>query len=95
MPELSSTASNILTILNNINDLIVKSSDRKNAANVVRALRAYARGKHFPISEDKLDNFLAVLIDARPITLTSLVHDIAQEVILSDKKQNSPSKSKK
>jgi len=92
MSELSSTASNILTILNNIDELIVKSSDRKNAANVVKALRAYARGKHFPISEDKLDNFLAILIDARPLTLTSLVHDIAREVIMADKKN---SKSKK
>ena len=91
MSSISSTASNILSILNNIDELIVKSSDRQTAADEIRALKAYVKGKHFPLSEDRMDNFLAVLIDARPLTLTSIIRDIAQEVITVDRKQNKKS----
>jgi len=86
MPKLSETATSILTLLNNANELIVKSSDRKNAAGVMRALRAYAKGKKFLLRQDLLDNFFAVLLDARPYTLTMLIKDIADDVILIDAK---------
>lgn len=87
MPQLSDTATSILTLLNNINELIVKSSDRKNAEEVMRALRAYAKGKGFNLPQDKIDNFFAVIRDARPYTTTVLIKDIAEDVILLDTKK--------
>ena len=86
MLNLSPTATSILTLLNNINELIVKSSDRKNAEEVMRALRVYAKGKGFAINEDNLNNFNAILIDARPYTLTMCLKDIADDVIKVDTK---------
>jgi len=87
MPHLSDTARSILTMLNNVNELIVQSSDREGAQDVMRALRVYAKNKNFPMPQDKIDNFYAVLIDARPFTLTSIIKDIAEDVIVLDKKQ--------
>ena len=86
MPEISSTASNILSILNNIDELIVKSSDRQSASEVMRALIVYADSKKFPVPRDKINNFHAILIDARPYTLTSLIKSIAEDVMRSDSK---------
>ena len=87
MPEISQTATSILTILNNINELIVKASARKEASEVMRALRVYAKNKNFELPENKLQNFEAVLIDSKPITLTSLIQDIASDVIIIDRKK--------
>ncbi len=92
MPKLSETATSILTLLNNANELIVKSSDRKSAREVIKAASIYAKGKGFPISQEKLDNFSAVLIDARPYTLTMLIKDIAEDVVASDIKKNKANK---
>ena len=86
MYKLSDTASSILTLLNNVNELIVQSSDRKNAREVMKAIRAYAKGKNFNLSQDKIDNFGAILLDARPYTLTMLIKDIADDVIALDSK---------
>lgn len=94
MPNLSSTATSILTLLNNINELIVKSSDRKNAQEVMSALRAYAKGKNFLLPQDKIDNFAAILIDARPYTLTMLIKDIADDVLLIEAKEKKNKKNK-
>jgi len=79
--ELSSTTKSILTLLNNANDLIVVSNRRKEARDVIRALKAYARDKNYPVPEEKIDNFMAVLIDCRPNTLSYLLTDIAQTVV--------------
>jgi len=92
MPKLSETATSILTLLNNANELIVKSSDRKSAREVIKAASIYAKGKGLPISQEKLDNFSAVLIDARPYTLTMLIKDIAEDVVASDIKKNKANK---
>jgi hypothetical protein len=86
MRHISDTAKSIITLLNNIDELIVKSSDRKNAQQVMNALTVYAKGKNFPVPEDKINNFAAVLIDARPYTLTMIIKDIAESVLLSDAK---------
>jgi hypothetical protein len=86
MPNLSDTAHSILVLLNNANELIVKSSDRKNAADVMKAITVYAKGKNYPLTQDKLDNFGAVLYDARPYTLTMIIKDIADEVMLIEQK---------
>lgn len=85
--KLSETASSLIAILHNINELVVKSSDRKNAADVMRALRVYAKNKNYSIPEDKVDNFLSVLLDARPYTLTCIVKDIASDIVEADTKK--------
>lgn len=84
MPHISDTAKSLLTLLNNINELIVKSSDRQGAEEVMRAFRAYAKGKNFLVPQDKIENFFAILLDARPVTLTMLIKDIADDVVAFD-----------
>lgn len=88
MPKISQTAISILTLLNNINDLIVQSHDRTDAKDVMRALAVYANEKSFPIPEEKIQNFYAVLIDSRPYTLSFLLKDIAAAVLSADFKNN-------
>ena len=87
MPNLhiSPTASTIVTLLNNINDLIVVSNKRQQAADVMRAMSIYAHNVKYPIPDEKIENFHYVLIDSRPITLSYLIHDIASDVINKDK----------
>ena len=87
MPELSSTATSIITLLNNINDLIVQSSKREEARDVMKALRVYAKNMKFAVPENKIDNFLEVLLDSKPYTLTSIVKDIALDVVIADRKR--------
>ena len=86
MHNLSETATSIITLLHNANELIVKSSDRVSAKEVLQATRIYAKNKKFAMPEDKLDNFMSVLIDARPITLTTILKDIAEDILDNDKK---------
>jgi hypothetical protein len=90
MSKLSDTATSILTILNNINDLIVQSSKREEAQDVMRALRVYAKNMNFPMPQDKIENFYAVLIDSKPFTLTSIIKDIAEDVIMIDSARGQP-----
>lgn len=90
MHKLSDTATSIITLLHNINELITKSSDRKSAKEVISALKIYATNKHFNLPEEKIDNFTTVLFDARPITLTTILKDIAADVASLDKKNSSP-----
>ena len=87
MPHLSQTATSILTLLNNINDLIVESNDRENARDVMRATTVYAANKNLPLPKEQVDDFYAVLIDSRPYTLSALIHDIATFIIVADQKK--------
>ena len=95
MPKLSQTAISILTLLNNINDLILQSQDRENARDVMRALNVYASSKDFPLPQDKVDNFYAVLIDSRIYTLSSLLKDMAMDVTIADYKKTTSKPSSK
>ena len=88
MPSFSDKATSILAILNNINELIVQSSDRKSASDVMRALVVYGKNMKFDLPEEKINNFQKILIDARPYTLTSLLKDIAEDVVSMDTKKN-------
>ncbi len=78
--ELSPVARSILTLLNNADELISYSNKRKEASEVMRALRAYAKEKNYSLPEEKIDNFFAVLLDSRQNTLSYLLTDIAQTV---------------
>lgn len=80
----SITANAIISILNNINDLIVVANDRKNAAEEMRALKMYSKNNKFPLPEEKIQNFFDILIDSKPYTLSFLIKDIAVSVIKND-----------
>ena len=79
--EISQTTKSVLTLINNAHDLIVVSNKRTAAKEVMRALRAFARDKNYPLPEEKLDNFFAVLLDCRANTLSYLLTDLAQTIV--------------
>ena len=82
--RLSETATSLLTLLNNIDELIIRCNNRQDARDVMKAFRIYATNHNFSIPEDKVDNFHAVLLDSKPYTISSIVHDIAADVIRND-----------
>jgi len=86
MPKISETATFILTLLNNIDELVVKSFDKRSALEVMQALRIYAKNKDFPLNEERIDNFEAVLLDARPYTISMIIKDIADDVMTAEMK---------
>ena len=79
--ELSQTAKSILILLNNIDELIVLSNNRKDARAVMDALTVYAHGKNFPVPVGKVENFYAILLDGRPNTISFVVKDMATDII--------------
>ena len=83
----SQTTISLLTLLNNVDELIRISQDRKNAKEVMKCLVVYANNHSFPIPNSKINNFYRVCIDSRPDTLSYLVHDIAKEIIRTDVKK--------
>lgn len=89
---LSHTASQMLVILNNVDELIKRSNERQKAQDVIRALSVYAKSKNFAIPHDKIDNFCSVLIDSRPATLSFLIKDIVRDILTADKKNETQSR---
>jgi len=87
--KISPVATSILTLLNNIDELIVQSNDRQNARDVMTALTVYANSKNYPLPNGKIDNFHAVLLDARPQTISFIVKDIASDVIKNSRRKDS------
>lgn len=85
--EISAIASSLIVLLNNINELVTVSNKRTEARDVMRALRIYAKNSKFVFPETtqhKMDHFDAVLLDSRPITITYLVQDIAQDILKAE-----------
>lgn len=78
--ELTQTTKQILTLLNNAHELIVFSSKRKEAKEVIHALKAFAKEKNYPLPDEKINNFLVNLLDSRSNTLSYLLTDIAKHV---------------
>lgn len=95
MPRISDTAISIITLLNNANELIVQSSNRKDAQEVMKALSIYAKNKTFPMPDEKIDNFYAILLDSKPYVLTSVIMDIANDVMVADIQRKAKSDPKK
>jgi len=79
--ELSPTTKSILTLLNNAHELITISSRRKDAKDVIHALKAYAKTKNYALPDDKINNLLLNLLDCRSNTLSYLITDIAQTIV--------------
>lgn len=77
----SSEIASIITLLNNINDLIVISNKRKEASDVMKALTIYAHNIGYKIPDDKIENFHAILLDSRPITLSYVIRNIASDIL--------------
>ena len=81
--EFSPVARSLLVLLNNVDELIVRSNNRSGAKGVMEAFVVYAQGKNFPVPIDKVDNFHAILLDGRPETISFIVKDIASDIITS------------
>jgi hypothetical protein len=79
--DLSPVAKSLLTLLNNIDELIVRSHNRKDAREVMRALTVYANSKNYEIPDSKIEDFYAILLDGRPQTLSFIIKDIAGDII--------------
>lgn len=75
----------VIVLLNNIDELVTISNARKEAIDAINALRVYARNKRINIPEQKLDQYLSVVWDSRPQTLSAIVRDIALDVVKSNK----------
>jgi hypothetical protein len=85
--EISAIAMSLITLLNNINDLVTISNKRKEARDVMNALRIYAKNSKYVLAENtqhKMDHFDAVLLDSRPLTITYLVQDITQDILKAE-----------
>lgn len=82
--EYSPSAVSILTLLNNVSELIVKCNNRKEASDVMRAIAIYAKSKSFTLPEHKIESFHAILLDARPNTLENLIYSIAGDIITAE-----------
>ncbi len=82
---LSDSLKSIFAILNNIDELIVKSQDRKNAKEVMSALTIFAKNKNIKVPEDKINNFHAILLDSRPYTLSYIIKDIASDILKNNR----------
>jgi hypothetical protein len=82
--ELSNTALSLLTLLNNINELISISFKKAEARDVMKALTIYAKQKNFKLPEDKISNFHFILLDSRPITISYLLRNIAADIVKED-----------
>jgi hypothetical protein len=85
--EDTSEIASIITLLNNINDLIVISNKRKEAADVMKALTIYAHNIGYRIPEDKINNFHSILLDSRPMTLSYVLRNIASDILTAQKGQ--------
>lgn len=84
---ISAIASSLITLLHNINELVSISNKRQEARDVMKALRIYAHNSKFILpdtTQSKIDHFNAVLLDSRPITITYLVQDIAQDILKAE-----------
>lgn len=79
--ELSSSEKFLLTLLNNVNDLIVISNKRKEARDVILSFKTYAKNKGISVPDEKIDNLLSVLLDSRQNTLSYLITDIAKTIV--------------
>jgi len=87
----SEIGKSLITLLNNINELITVSSDRQGAQEVMRCLSVYAQDHSFKLPKEKIENFYRICIDSRPCVLSALLSDIAKDVTVEDRKKKKSS----
>ncbi len=83
--EPSPDIKSIITLLNNADDLIVISSKRAEASDVMDAIKIFAKSHHVELPEDQIEDFYDLLYDSRPNTLSGLLRNIAHTLITQDK----------
>ena len=83
--ELSPAVKSVLTLLNNVRELLIVSNKRQEAKDVMMATEIYAESKQIAVPKDKIQMFYCRLFDSRPLTLITLISDIGHQ-ILSDEK---------
>lgn len=77
-----------ISLLNNVSELIIQSNDRKDAKEVLKALKVFIKNKkinNFEILDTKINNFMSVMLDCRPSTLAALIKNMIQSVIKDSK----------
>lgn len=75
----------VIVLLNNVDELVTQSNDRNAAIDAMKALKVYARNKRINIPENKIDQYLSVVWDSRPLTLSAILRDIAFDVVRTNK----------
>lgn len=83
--EPSSDIKSIITLLNNVDDLIVVSSKRAEAKDVMDAIKIFAKSRYIDLPEDQVEDFYDLLYDSRPITLSGLLRSIAHTLVEQDR----------
>jgi hypothetical protein len=85
MPTPKEVSTSILTLLNNIEELIVVSNDRQSADQVMKVIKIYADNNGYKLPDGKIDGFRAILLDSKPNTLASVIQDIAMDILASER----------
>lgn len=86
--ELSQTAKSLITLLNNVNELVVDSSRRTAAKDVLKAMKIYAQNVRYSIPDELIDDLSDVMLDSRDITITYMIREIATKIAKDDLKQS-------
>ena len=84
--EPSQDIKSIITLLNNIDELIVISNKRKESKDVMDAIKLFAASHHVNLPEE-IDDFYDLLYDSHPRTLSGMLKDISYKLIIEDKKK--------
>lgn len=71
----------IIVLLNNVDELVTLSNARKEAIDAMKALKIYAKNQRINVPEQKIDQYLSVVWDSRPQTLSAIIRDIAFDVV--------------
>lgn len=82
--QISGIAKSVIILLNNIDELVTVSNQRREARDVMKALTIYAKDQNFKLPEEKIGHFNAILLDSRPITIHYLLQSIAGDVAKTD-----------
>lgn len=85
--EPSQDVKSVVTLLNNIDDLIVVSNKRKEAKDVMDAVKIFSKSRHIQLPEEEIDDFYDLLYDSRPQTISGLLKNISHELIVADRKR--------
>ena len=75
----------VIVLLNNVDELVTVSNARKEAVDAMKALKIYAKNQHINVPEQKIDQYISVVWDSRPLTLSAIVRDIAMDVVRFNK----------
>lgn len=77
----------VIVLLNNIEEMVRISNMRREAVDAMKALKIYARQKHIEIPTNKIDQYIDVVYDSRPETLSNIVREIVSQVVQDNRKE--------